>query len=62
MKRQEELLTGAGRGGGGGRAAGSSATGDRRQVAVSLTADADDTGSGSLMELDTCSHPWKFTT
>ena len=35
---------------GDGRPAGSSAIGDRGQAAVSLTPDADDTGSGSLLD------------
>ena len=39
MNRQEELLTGGGRGGGDGRAEESSATGDGGQAAVSLTPD-----------------------
>ena len=38
------------------RAEGSSAIGDRRQAAISLTPDADDTGSGSLLEPDARSH------
>ena len=41
---------------GNGRAEGRSAIGDRGQAAVSLMPDIDDTGSGSLLEPDMCSH------
>ena len=37
---------------GDGRAEGSSTIGDRRQVTVSLMPDIDDTGSGSLLNLN----------
>ena len=47
---------------GDGRVEGLSATGDGRQAAVSLTPDADGTGSGSLLEPDARSHLWKFAT
>ena len=50
VNRQEELLTGGGRGGGDDRAEGSSAIGDGGQAAISLTPDVDGTGSGSLLD------------
>ena len=41
---------------GDGRAEGLSAVGDGGQAAISLTPEVDGTGSGSLLEPDTCSH------
>ena len=51
MNRQEQLLTGGGRGSGRRTAEGSSATGDGGQAAVSLTPDIDGSGAGSLLKL-----------
>ena len=56
MNRQEELLTGGGRGVGDGRAEGSSAVGDGGQATIALTPDVDGSGSGSLLEPDARSH------
>ena len=54
MNRQEELLTGEGRGVGDGRAEESSAIGNGGQVAVSLMRNVDGTGSGSLLDSVLC--------
>ena len=47
MNRQQELLTGGGRGAEAGRDEGCSAIGDGGQASVSLMPDVDGTGSGS---------------
>ena len=49
MNKPEELLPGGGRGAGDGRAEGSSPT-DGGHAEISLTSDANGTGSGSLMD------------
>ena len=49
MNRQEELLTGGGRGVGDGRAEGLSAIGDEGQGAVSLMLNIEDISSESLL-------------
>ena len=50
MKRQQELLTGGGRGVEAGRGEGWSAIRDGGQASVSLMPDVDGTGSGSLLD------------